>query len=62
DTQNVVSRRAIERLGAKEEGTLRAHMILHNGNRRDTVYYSILADEWTNEVKAHLQALLRPNA
>ncbi|MBC8142930.1 MAG: GNAT family N-acetyltransferase [Armatimonadetes bacterium] len=62
DTQNVVSRRAIERLGAKEEGTLRAHMILHNGNRRDTVYYSILTDEWMGGVKAHLQALLRPYA
>jgi len=61
DARNRISRRAIERLGAKEEGTLRAHMILHNGNSRDTVYYSILADEWHGGVKAHLQALLRPN-
>ncbi len=61
DTRNAVSRRAIERLGAKNEGTLRAHMILHGGDSRDTVYYSILADEWAGGIKAHLQALLRPD-
>ena len=58
DANNTVSRRAIERLGAIEEGTLRAHMILHNGNRRDTVYYSILADEWISEVKARLLGMM----
>lgn len=50
DTRNAVSIRAIERLGAKYEGVLRSHMILHNGSRRDTVYYSVLAEEW-GEVK-----------
>ncbi len=53
DTRNAVSLRAIERLGAKYEGVLRSHMILHDGSRRDTVYYSVLAEEW-EEVKRRL--------
>ena len=46
DSRNQQSRAALERIGATEEGTLRAHMILPDGSRRDSVYYSILADEW----------------
>jgi N-acetyltransferase len=46
DARNVRSQRAIERLGARREGVLRAHMLLPDGHRRDSVYYSILADEW----------------
>jgi RimJ/RimL family protein N-acetyltransferase len=42
---NAPSRRAAERLGFTYEGTLRAHMVV-KGRRRDTAYYSILADEW----------------
>lgn len=58
DAQNAVSRRAIERLGATYEGVLRSHMILHNGNPRDTVYYSILAHEWHGAVREKLRALM----
>jgi RimJ/RimL family protein N-acetyltransferase len=43
---NDVSRRAIVRLGAKQEGILRSHMVTHDGRIRDTVYYSILSSEW----------------
>jgi N-acetyltransferase len=43
---NARSRAAIARLGAKEEGTLRRHMIGERGDVRDTVYFSILDDEW----------------
>lgn len=57
DAQNATSRRAILRLGAREEGTLRAHMITDTGRRRDTVYYSILAEEWP-EVRAGIEARL----
>lgn len=46
DALNERSRRAIERLGAREEGTLRQHMITATGRVRDTVYFSILAGEW----------------
>lgn len=50
---NTQSRRAIERLGAKLDGILRAHMILRNGTIRDTAVYSITASEWPS-VKANL--------
>ena len=43
---NHQSRRAIERLGAKLDGVLRAHMILSNGTIRDTAVYSVTAAEW----------------
>ncbi|MEM6498764.1 MAG: GNAT family protein, partial [Pseudomonadota bacterium] len=35
-----------ERLGAKFDGILRAHMIMSNGTIRDTAVYSITAPEW----------------
>lgn len=50
---NHQSRRAIERLGAKQDGILRNHQIAPNGTLRDTVVYSIIASEWPT-VKAHL--------
>jgi RimJ/RimL family protein N-acetyltransferase len=50
---NTQSRRGIERLGAKLDGILRAHMKLANGTLRDTAVYSIIACEWPT-VKAHL--------
>jgi RimJ/RimL family protein N-acetyltransferase len=46
DGRNVQSQRAIEKLGAIREGVLRRHMTLPDGFMRDTVMYSILADEW----------------
>ena len=46
DALNNKSRNAILRIGAKEEGTLRHHMITHTGRMRDTVYFSILKFEW----------------
>jgi RimJ/RimL family protein N-acetyltransferase len=50
---NHQSRRAIERLGAKQDGILRSHQIAPNGTLRDTVVFSIIAAEWPT-VKAHL--------
>lgn len=46
DVLNEASRRALLRIGAKEEGVLRAHMITATGRVRDTVYFSILDSEW----------------
>lgn len=46
DTANLRSRKALEKLGAVEEGILRHHILLHHGAWRDTVYYSILQSEW----------------
>lgn len=51
---NVQSRRAIERLGAKLDGVLRAHMVMPNGALRDTAVYSITAAEWP-AIKANLR-------
>jgi len=57
DVLNVVSRRAIERIGATEEGVLRQHLIVHDGRLRDSVYFSILDREWP-AVKARLEEKL----
>ena len=46
DVANERSRNAILRLGAREEGILRKHLVTENGRRRDSVFYSILDDEW----------------
>ncbi len=48
DELNEDSQRAIERLGAQREGVLRAHMRRTDGSLRNTVCFSILADEWPN--------------
>ncbi|MBR0795146.1 GNAT family N-acetyltransferase [Bradyrhizobium jicamae] len=58
---NHQSRRAIERLGAKQDGILRSHQISPNGSLRDTVVYSIIASEWPT-VKAHLDYQLNEKA
>ena len=55
DALNQKSRNAILRLGAKEEGTLRRHLITWSGRVRDTVYFSILDGEWP-EVRTRLEA------
>lgn len=57
DALNQKSRNAILRIGAKEEGTLRQHLITWTGRVRDTVYFSILDSEWP-EAKARLEAKL----
>jgi N-acetyltransferase len=57
DALNQRSRQAILRLGAKEEGTLRKHMLTWNGRQRESVYFSILDTEWP-QVKAGLEARL----
>jgi len=57
DALNEQSRRAILRISAKEEGTLRQHTITWTGRARDSVYFSILDREWP-QVKAELEAKL----
>ena len=51
---NYASRRAIERLGAKQDGILRSHQRYADGSLRDTVVFSIVAHEWP-AVKRHLE-------
>ena len=57
DALNQRSRNAILRIGAREEGTLRRHLMTWSGRVRDTVYFSILDSEWPS-VKTALEARL----
>ena len=57
DALNQKSRNAILRIGAREEGTLRRHVVTWNGRVRDSVYFSILDNEWP-EVKHKLETYL----
>ena len=60
DALNEQSRRAILRLGAREEGRLRKHMITAVGRVRDSITFSIIDSEWP-EIKANLgEKLARP--
>ena len=56
DSRNQASINAIRRIGATKEGTLRKHMQSHQGVR-DTVYFSITDDEWS-DVKRDLESKL----
>jgi len=58
DYLNETSRKAILRLGAKEEGVLRNHMVMPDNRIRDSVLYSIIKHEWPG-VKQHLLYKLR---
>ena len=58
DVLNEQSRAAILRLGAKQEGILRRHMIMPDGRIRDSVIFSIIAEEWP-EMKVQLAMKLR---
>ena len=58
DSLNDRSRAAILRIGARQEGIFRNHMITASGRIRHTVYFSIVDSEWP-EVKARLEAKLR---
>jgi RimJ/RimL family protein N-acetyltransferase len=60
DNYNFRSQRAIEALGAKKDGVIRHHWPRRDGSIRDTVMYSVLANEWP-DVKRHLQFRLKRN-
>jgi RimJ/RimL family protein N-acetyltransferase len=57
DARNARSRAAIERLGARFDGVLRAHMPAADGGLRDSAYYSVLDTEWPG-VRARLTSRL----
>ena len=57
DVLNQQSQKAILRLGAKQEGILRNHMIMPGGRYRDSVCFSIIEAEWP-EVRERLTAKL----
>lgn len=57
DETNVKSRAAIARIGAKQEGILRNHMLVWDGRNRNSVIFSIIDSEWP-EAKRNLEAKL----
>ena len=61
DMRNTRSRAAIERIGGKFEGTLRAYRMAADFIARDSARFSIIAAEWS-EVKAKLKQKLSPSA
>lgn len=58
DLRNVRSQRAMLKMGCKQEGILRHNMVMPDGYVRDSVYFSVLAEEWP-EIKAGLIARLK---
>jgi N-acetyltransferase len=61
DVRNVRSQRAIERLGARHEGTLRRYQRRADGSVRDTVMFSVTAEEWPEVRRGLLERLGRAN-
>lgn len=57
DNFNFASQKAIEALGAKKDGVIRRHQARRDGTVRDSVMYSVLAEEWP-DVKRHLELRL----
>ena len=51
DNLNQRAKAALLKIGMKPEGVLRSHMQMHSNRRRDSIYYSILKNEW-EDVKA----------
>ena len=57
DNRNRRSQAAIAKLGAPREGVFRAHMVRRDGSLRDSVYFSVIRDEWPS-VRERLTARL----
>ena len=60
DILNLRSQAAIERLGAKKDGVIRGQALRKDGTIRDTVMYSVMAEEWRLGIRARVEHLLRP--
>jgi RimJ/RimL family protein N-acetyltransferase len=58
DSRNERSQKAMERIGARKEGTLRNHMILQGGYFRHSVFYSVIDTEWP-DVKKNLEEMMK---
>ena len=58
DARNLRSQRALERIGASREGVLRKHMIVQEDYPRDSVFFSVIDDDWT-DVRQRLEMLLQ---
>lgn len=59
DSRNLQSQRAMEKLGLVREGVLRSHMRTHTGYMRDSVYFSVIRQEWPEMQKRLRERLQR---
>lgn len=60
DAKNIGARKALIKCGATEEGILRSHTQMHSNRRRDTIFYSVLDQEWPDikqNIYAHIKSL-----
>lgn len=55
DLRNERSIAAMKKMGFVQEGILRQNIILPNGYKRDTIVFSVLKDDWENDIKSHLE-------
>ena len=60
DVLDKVSRKAIERIGAKQDGILRKHEIMKTGRVKNTACYSIISEEWP-DIRENLMTTLNGN-
>ncbi|WP_347604675.1 GNAT family N-acetyltransferase [Roseateles flavus] len=56
DERNRRSRQAIVRIGAREEGVMRNHMVMRDGHLRNSVLYSLIRPEWPQARAPHTSA------
>lgn len=57
DVLNIPARKGLQKAGLTEEGVLRSHTLMTNNRRRDTIFYSILKEEWLKENKNQLPSI-----
>jgi RimJ/RimL family protein N-acetyltransferase len=57
DNLNERAKAALRKVGAQEEGVLRSHMLMQDNRRRDSVYFSILKNEWQKVKKSYFGEL-----
>lgn len=48
DVMNERAKQGLRKIGARDEGVLRSHMTMWNNRRRDSIYFSVLKNEWPN--------------
>jgi RimJ/RimL family protein N-acetyltransferase len=58
DNLNERAKTALRKIGAKEEGILRSHMLMQDERRRDSIYFSILKDEWDKVKRSYFVDLI----
>ena len=56
---NLVSQKAIEKIGGQREGLFRSHMINPDGTVRDTVYYGLVRSEWDTTRKRYFHEFIQ---